>query len=351
MASARSLTLALYCLRAVGGFALARHLTRNQLRILCYHGFSVGDEHEIAPHMFMRGETFARRMQILKKRRIPIISLEEGVKRLGNGEIGNAETVITLDDGWASTLSVGLPILEKFGYPACVYVTTEHLAAGTEVFNVALSYMIRRSGRQTLTLQGLHSRLDGTYDIGRDPDGAIRALIIAAEAAYPLAERQRLLQPIARILGFDLTEVLSDGRFRLLSSHELQELCRRGMGIQLHTHTHRLPHSGFQAMAQEIEQNREAIERVAGTTPRHLCYPSGEYGEQHPQWLRRLGVLSATTCDPGLNYRSTSVMLLKRFLDSEDSSDVAFEAEVCGARELLRRIRAKARRLLATRAA
>jgi hypothetical protein len=56
--------------------------------------------------------------------------------------------------------------------------------------------------------------------------------------------------------------------------------------------------------------------------------------------------LSATTCDPGLNSRTTPVMLLKRFLDSDQASDIAFEAEVCGARELLRRIRAAATRLL-----
>jgi peptidoglycan/xylan/chitin deacetylase (PgdA/CDA1 family) len=349
MTSADSLTL--YFLRAVGGFALARYLTRDQLRILCYHGFSLGDEHEIAPVMFMRAETFERRMQILKKRHIPVISLEEGVRRLEKGEIGNAETVITLDDGWASTLSVGLPILEKFGYPACVYVTTEHLTAGTEVFNVALSYMVRRSGRQSLTLEGLHPQLDGTYDIGRDPDGAIRALIVAAERAYPFAERQRLLEPIARLLGFDLKEVLSNGRFRLLASDELKEVSRRGMDVELHTHSHRLPHSGFDAMAREIEQNREAIERVVGEMPRHLCYPSGEYSEQHPVWLRRLGILSATTCDPGLNDRKTPVMLMKRFLDSEQGSDIAFEAEVCGARELLRRIRSRATHLLRAGAA
>jgi peptidoglycan/xylan/chitin deacetylase (PgdA/CDA1 family) len=343
MMSTRS--LALYCLRAVGGFALARYLTRNRLRILCYHGFSLSDEHQFAPVMFMRAETFERRMRILRDLGIPVISLEDGVKRLANGDIANAETVITLDDGWASTLSIGLPILEKFRYPACVYVTTEHLEAGTEVFNVALSYMIHSSARQSLTLEGLHPLLDGTYNIGSDPDAATRAIIIAAEKALPLAERQRLLQPIAALLGFDLQKVLSGGRFRLMSSDELKDLCRRGVDIQLHTHTHRLPDE-FEAFVKEIEQNREALQKIVGKMPHHLCYPSGEYREQHPEWLRRLGIVSATSCDPGLNDRNTCLMLLKRFLDSDQASDIAFEAEVCGVRELLRGIRASARRFL-----
>jgi peptidoglycan/xylan/chitin deacetylase (PgdA/CDA1 family) len=330
---------------------LARYLTRNQLRILCYHGFSIGDEYQIAPIMFMRGETFERRMLILKRRRIPVISLEEAVRRFESRDIANGETVITLDDGWASNLSIGLPILEKFGYPASVYATTEHFAGRPEVFNVAVSYMIRRSGRRTLTLEGLHPALDGTYELGEDPDTVIRGLLVAAERALSVAGRQQLLDPLARNLGLDLNEVLNNDRFRLLTPDEFKELSRRGVDIQLHTHSHHLPDSGFERMAEEIETNREALQKILGTLPRHFCYPSGEYSEQHPDWLRRLGIASATTCDPGLNGADASVMLMKRFIDSDHTTDIDFEAEVCGVREILRRVRARARQFLGVGAA
>ena len=334
----------LYFLRAAGVFALARHLTRKQLRILCYHSFSVGDEHELNPVMFMRAATFEERLRILKRRRIPVVPLDEAVRRLQRGQISNAETVITLDDGWVSNLTIGAPLLEKYGFPACVYVTTQHLEAGTEVFNVALAHMIRRCGRQTLTLQGLHAQIDGTYDIGKDPDAAIISLIRAAERAFPFRQRQQLLGPIASALGVDLEEVLRDGRFRLLSRSEMQELFRRGLDIQLHSHTHRLPDSGFEAVAEEIVNNRRMIAEVVGVEPRHFCYPSGEHGEQHPEWLRRLGITSATTCHPGLNDVDTPVMLLNRFLDSDRTNPIAFEAEICGVNELLRRLRRTATR-------
>jgi peptidoglycan/xylan/chitin deacetylase (PgdA/CDA1 family) len=331
-------TCALYICRAIGLFGLARHLTRRQLRILCYHGFSLGDEHEISPVMFLRGATFEQRMQILAKRRIPVITLDEAVRRLSNGGINNAETVITLDDGWASNLSVAAPILAKHGYPACVYISTEHLTAGTEVFNVALYYMICRSGRRRLTLAGLHPQIDGDYDIGTNAQATTGELIERAERALPLADRQKLLRPIAQALGLELDEVLRDGRFRLLSRAEIREAFRRGLDIQLHTHTHRLPADDFGAMAEELEQNRTMIEELTGVRPRHFCYPSGEYSEQQPEWLTRLGIVSATTCDRGLNDARTPVMLLKRFLDSDSKRSIAFEAEICGVRELLRHL-------------
>src|SRR5580692_259014 len=111
-----------HCIRLLGGFPIAQRITRTQLRILCYHGFSISDEHELAPYVFMRTETFERRMRILHKRGLSVISL---------------------DDGWASDLLI-MPILESYRFPACVYITTEHLNAGTEAFNVTLAQMVRR---------------------------------------------------------------------------------------------------------------------------------------------------------------------------------------------------------------
>jgi peptidoglycan/xylan/chitin deacetylase (PgdA/CDA1 family) len=332
-------SFALYLIRALGGFALVQRLTRDRLRILCYHGFAIGDEYEVAPMMFMRAETFEQRMRILKKRRIPVVTLDEGVRRLREHDIRNAETVITFDDGWASNLTIGVPIVEKYRYPVCIYLTTEHLAASTEVFNVALSYMIRRSGKQTLTLSGLHPQIDGSYDIRNDPDASMRALMVAAQKAFPLAERQKLLQPIATALGLDVKEVLKNGRFRLLTRAEIQELSKRGVDIELHTHTHNLPDE-FDATAAEIGQNRQALKEMIGTEPRHFCYPGGIHSERHPDWLMRLGIVSGTTCDPGLNDGRTSPLLLKRYLDSERVSDITFEAEICGVHELARNLRA-----------
>lgn len=333
--------IALYALRTAGGFRVAQFLTRRRLRILCYHGFSIGDEHEVTPHMFMRAGTFERRMQTLKRRGIPVIALDEAIRRLAAGEIRHGETVITLDDGWTSNLTIGAPVLEKYGFPACIYVTTEHLGAGTEVFNVALHYMICRSARTEVKLEGLHPLLDGAYDPRKDPDGLTVMLITAAEQAFPaLADRQRLLGPLASALGIDLAEVLRDERFRLMTGKELLELDARGFDIELHTHSHRLPDRDFPSMASEVERNREVLRTVLGKEKKHFCFPSGEYEAQHPEWLRRLGIVSATTCDPGFNAPGCEAMLLKRYLDGEHVSDIAFEAEIAGVRELARGARA-----------
>jgi peptidoglycan/xylan/chitin deacetylase (PgdA/CDA1 family) len=328
----------LYCIRLVGGFAIAQRITRTQLRILCYHGFSISDEHELAPYVFMRTDTFARRMGILRKRGLTVISLDEAIERLRAGAITNGETVITFDDGWASDLLV-MPILESYRFPACLYITTEHLSAGTEAFNVTLTQMVHRSQRDSISLRNIHPQIDGDYVIARAPTAATAKLLAVTGKIGSLQVCQRLLGPLAEALGLDYATFVAGGRFQFVSKEQITALAGKGVSIQLHTHTHHLPGGSFDEMANEIRKNRAAIADLTGIEPTHFCYPSGEYLPWHPEWLARLGVVSATTCDSGFNNSSDSLLLLKRYLDSEDTSDIEFEAEITGVRELLRRMR------------
>lgn len=331
----------LHVMRLLGGFALARRLTRGQLRILCYHGFALGKEYQTAPYVFMRPETFRRRMQILQRLRVPVLPLEEAVTRLRRGALVDAETVITFDDGWATNLTVGTPILHEYGYPATVYITTEHLQFGTEAFYMALARMVYESPKPSATLLDIHPVLDGIYDLKTDSAATARRLVENSARVGPLRDQLILLRPIAAALGIDYDRFFAGGRFRLADADQIRALGKAGLAIELHTHSHSLPEDSFESAAREIEQNRTAIRTLTGTEPHHFCYPSGQHATEHPEWLARLGISSATTCDPGFSNSSTPLLLLHRHLDSEFASDIEFEAEIVGVRELLRRIRAK----------
>ena len=330
----------LYVLRAAGVFALARRVTRKHLRILCYHGFSIRDEYQVAPLMFMRAETFERRMRILKARRIPVVPLDAAVKMFKDGEIASCETVITLDDGWSSSLTIALPILQKYDFPASLYLSTEHLSDRAEVFNVIISYTIHRSKHPMLQLDDVHPAVDGSYELGPHRQQTISALIGATERGVNFSARFNLLAPIAHALGVDLADILKDNRFRLLDRSELKEAFHGGLDIQLHTHRHKLPDASFDSMA-------EAIERIARRSDQSSAL-------NHVTFATRAGNTAANNlnglhasaspprrCDPRSQRPEHSVMLLKRYLDGENSSDIAFDAEICGVRELARSFRAR----------
>ncbi len=325
--------------RGLGLFALARRLSRRRLRILCYHGFSVGDQHSYSPVMFMRPETFEGRLLLLQRLGYPVLTLEDAIFKLQTGAIRRNEVVITIDDGWRTTLTLAAPLLAKHGMPACLYLTTYYAERDAEVFNVVVRYMLQKTRCTRVSLRNLSPEIDGDYDVPGNEEAVAEKWIRFGETQLSWPQRQDLLRTLAGCLGLDFEEVTKDGRFALLTSSDIAQLVAFGVAVELHTHRHRLPASDFEAAAREIDENRAAIERLGGGFATHFCYPSGAYAAHHPEWLAQLGIVSATTCDAGSNTSDASPFLLRRYMDRDDASEIEFEAEICGFADFLRMLR------------
>jgi len=123
----------------------------------------------------------------------------------------------------------------------------------------------------------------------------------------------------------------------LMNAAEVADLAGQGFDIQLHTHRHRFPEDAQQAR-RELDDNRQVLAPLTGGRPlTHLCYPSGEWSPAVWPSLESRGVVTATTCDPGLNTPATPPYALGRFLDFQPIPQIVFEAEVSGFGNLLRR--------------
>lgn len=325
----------LVLLKYSGVLALARWLTRRQLRILCYHGISVGDQHEYEPLLFMRAATFDRRMQSLIRQGWKVVGLAEAVDALRTGALPDRTAVITIDDGWASTWAEAVPILKKHALPATLYVTTYYAERGHDVFNVALHYMTWKSPLDVVNLCTGLPGLDGEYRI-RPGGMPVVAEWIHKTRGLTAEERQAMLPSIAASLGLDAAEVFSESRFKLVSPAQVRELSDDGVDIQLHTHRHHLPEDSYESLVRELSDNRERLEAWTGKACDHFCYPSGVYTLQQSEWLQNAGIRSSTTCDVGHNPVGMHPQRLRRILDRESWADVEFEAALSGLNDLFK---------------
>jgi peptidoglycan/xylan/chitin deacetylase (PgdA/CDA1 family) len=328
----------LHAMRMLGAFKLAQFLTRKRLRILAYHAIAVGDQHEFAPFVFMQESTFRRRLEILRKRRMQVISLDDAVKRLQAGSNRAGEVVITIDDGWWSTLEFAAPLLKRFGYPATLYLATRHAAEETPVAPVVLGYMFWKRNETRLVLADVDASVNGTYELSGAGDAA-QALLVQKISQLDRDAQARMLKQVAEKLGLEASALTADNRFRMIALNDIRTLEQMGVDTQLHTHDHSMP-DDFSEFREQVEQNRHYIRMYKhGEPPRHFCYPSGRYSDKHAQWLGQLDILSATTCDPGLNGRSENRYVLRRFLDSDNISDIEFEGHISGVFEIARLLR------------
>jgi peptidoglycan/xylan/chitin deacetylase (PgdA/CDA1 family) len=322
-----------------GLFALARRLTARDLRILCYHGGALRDEHRFSPGLFMSRETFTDRMDFLKRHRYPVLTLDQAIQSLERGDWPNAATVITIDDGWLGTYSVMAPVLKDYGFPATLYAATYYLERQTQVFNVAANYVLWRARDQTLDLAGLADGLSGRHLL---IDAAQRSvvrdkLVACADSMSSAEERQELFRRVCAAVGLDASEIEDARICCFMNAEEAANLKHHGIDLQLHSHRHTFPADNFELARREIEDNRRALALLGGEERVHFCYPSGDYEAWQIAWLPQLGIRSATTIRGGFTRAGSSPFELRRFLDSERVSPLEFEAEMSGFFELIRR--------------
>ena len=334
----------LYAARALGLFKLSRYLTRNQVRILCYHGIWLLDnEKNPFNFLFMSPSRFISRMESIKRNGYSVISLDEAIERIRENKPVRDCVVITIDDGWYGTFLHMLPALSRHQFPATLYLTTYHVEKQTPVTGVLLQYMLACSPNRKLV--PLHNTVRVTFPVdldAADQRAQLHAQLYAQiESIEETEKKTEALQNLCLELGLDWGLIQSTRAFHLVTPDEARKCRDYGVDLQLHTHRHRVEVNGINVIEQEIEENRDRLKCITPGTLKHFCYPSGEWNENHFFGLKRMNIISATTTDNGFFSGSCDFLSIPRILDGEQVSNIAFEAELSGLFELKRKLTKK----------
>lgn len=323
---------ALRTLRSTGAFKRAANSTmrREKLLILCYHGISLRDEHEWAGHLFITPERFRERLQCLRDVRANVLPLDEAVKRLERGTLPPRSVAITFDDGFYDFLRQGVPLLNEFGFPCTLYLTTYYSGLPYPIVKLMLDYLIWKSGKQEIAFpdEGIRKPMavngwQGRMEVVRLLDEWFD------QEHFTTAEKDDFARSLAKRFGIDYDDLLRSRLLHVMTPEEAAMASRAGVDIQLHTHRHRTP-GNRELFIRELRENRERVEAITGKPARHFCYPSGIYAGEFLPWLREEGVETATTCERGFARPQTEPLLLPRLLDDSNMSLLQFEAFVSG---------------------
>jgi peptidoglycan/xylan/chitin deacetylase (PgdA/CDA1 family) len=322
--------------------ALSRHLgvsrivadsawRRQRLLILCYHGIALEDEHRWDPSLYVSAAHLERRLTLLRKNRCAVLPLSEALERLYRNDLPDRAVVLTFDDGYYDFAARGWPLLQAYGYPGTVYLTTARVEHNFPIVHLFVSYMLWKARHQVLDGRGILG-LQGSYALAaaEERERVVREMTDAVRRhCRTAADKDNVAREVAERLGLDHEALLRQRALTLMRAEEVGRLAREGVDVQLHTHLHRTPEDP-ETFVSDIIQNRLRIEAMTGRRPTHLCYPSGLYRAAYLPGLRREGIVSATTCDPGMASRTSDPLLLPRFIDTTSITDVEFEAWVTG---------------------
>ncbi len=123
----------LYLCKYTGLFLLSKYLMRRKLLILCYHGFEIKNESQFRPQLFIKKETFAKRLKLLNKSSSMVLNLDVAIQALETDSVPDNSVVITIDDGFYSVLSIAFPLLQQYDFPATLYQTTQEMQKGQPI--------------------------------------------------------------------------------------------------------------------------------------------------------------------------------------------------------------------------
>lgn len=322
--------LLLRLMKFTGLFALTRHLSRNGLRILCYHGVWLGDEGYPGDGMFMNPATFESRLDCLQIMGFPVLPLERAVEGLYSGDLLPCPVVITIDDGWYSTWYAMLPALKRHNMPATIYCDTNHLQSRIPVPHVMARYLKHLVENGYLHPESEEEISGNTF------------FKEAVNMENSLQIRLENVRKLAASLSIDFEHYVTGRVFSYMEPEQLAEACRAGLDVQLHTHTHSMHDFNAGLIINEIEENRRQLSQITGIAPeklKHFCYPSGVHSRENDPVLAKAGIVSATTTEQSIASKSEDRYFLPRILDGEHLSPIEFEAELCGVMEMLRRVR------------
>jgi peptidoglycan/xylan/chitin deacetylase (PgdA/CDA1 family) len=306
---------------------------QGRLLILCYHGLSDGDLHEWKPSLFMHTEDFKRRLRLLREAHCNVLGLGEALQRLEDGSLPARSVVLTFDDGFVDFYRVAWPTLREFGFPATLYLTTHYVLHNMPVFDPALDYLLWKGRGQKLDWPEMAAER-----VLLDPAG--RQQMMGVLQAYALkkrlttAQKDDLLEELARRLGIDYDAVRQSRVLSLINENEARELSAEGADMQLHTHRHRTSiHRDL--FSREVLDNRDCMAALGLRDSEHFCYPNGSRVAQEPQWLEGLGIKSAVTCHPDLVTPGSARLLLARVSDCFPFTETELLAWVHGTAALL----------------
>lgn len=321
------------------GFTRETAWRQRRLLILGYHGVSAADEHLWDGELYIPPSLLRDRFTLLRDGGYRVLPLGEALDRLYSGTLPPRAVALTFDDGAADFSSVALPLLREFEFPATVYLTSYYCRYQRPVFNTTLRYLLWKGRDRSIVLDGLAAG-PGSIALATAEDRGVafqRIFRHAIDRELSGPAKDEVLAEVASRVGVDYADLLARRLLHVMSPEEVSALPHDIIDVQLHTHRHRVPLDSA-LFAREIEENRRFIADLTNAPDAtHFCYPSGVTHAEFPGWLTRLGVVSATTCFPGIASAASDRLLLPRLIDTIGTAQLEFESWLTGASAFLPR--------------
>lgn len=264
----------------LGFNTLARLFLNKKIYVLNYHSVSSSSnaklfQSSLYPHLSIDVNLFESHIKMMKNnghtfvRPKDLLNIEtEKIKK---------PTIIYFDDGFKDNLANALPVLDKFGINACIFISP-NIVNKTSIF-----WTIKH--RAFLKSQGVDKE-----EIGSMTDNL---------KALPNSERQTLIDKEYESAGFSW---LPEDQNIFLEWNEIKNLVKKGWEIGSHGLSHQnLLEINMEDIKKEIIESKYEIEKKLGRPIVSFSYPHGRFSNKINDIIYNSGYKVVTSVGRGLN--------------------------------------------------
>jgi peptidoglycan/xylan/chitin deacetylase (PgdA/CDA1 family)/CelD/BcsL family acetyltransferase involved in cellulose biosynthesis len=280
---------------------------RPAVRILYFHRVN-NDGDPFFPAM--PTDCFERQIRFVA-RHYRLVSLSDAVRRLREGGPPEPVVAITFDDGYRDNYTHALPILERYGATATIFLATGSIDSREPLWFEKLALAVKKTP---------HAFIDLELDIPRriwvrDEKERLSAndQIYAILRQLPDVQRREWLDEILKQLG---STDAGERNGKMLTWDDVRHMRQRRIAFGGHTVTHPfVSRLSPEQAAWEFSESKRRIEQELQTEVEHFAYPSGreqDFAASNKELLRQTGYKAAVSTIWGVNHPSTDPLELRR---------------------------------------
>jgi len=243
--------------------------------------------------MFVEPDRFAAQIEWLAGNRI-VLPLTEVARLNRERRLPREAVALTFDDGYASVLEA-VPLLQKHGLHATVFLPTELIESGGRFWWDELARLILSSPADSLQLDGVRRPVSPAQERDRSwsPDAAPQT----PRQRFFLAIWSELWTRTPAALGTAMTELRGqapaiepDAADRALTPEQVRSVSPATMSFGSHGLTHPcLPVLDHEEKLHEISDSRARCTAITGTAPEAFAYPYGRLDEASRRLVEQAG--------------------------------------------------------------
>lgn len=265
--------------------------------ILVYH--RVGDPGIDPFSTSVSAERFAQHLDVVRRTCTPV-ALADLVGALAKGSVSPRAIAITFDDGYADNLHVARPLLDEYGIPATVFVTSGLVGRPDPPWWDELAGLLLGDRPLPTRIELRDGERERSWPAAAEQRRGLFRQIYRWLRAMTDDRRAPLLAQLR-----DQAGPCPDMPQRMVTTEELRALADDGLvSIGCHTRSHPvLSALDVEAQRMEIEPARQALREMTDQEVESFAYPYGgrdDFDDRTIEIVRRAGFHCACTAEHGV---------------------------------------------------